>query len=164
MTILKRERMEKRKILLAVSLAAFTGCFAQDEITINLSSGKKSYKIGDVKTLTFDGANLKVNKQDSGSDTYSFGDIVNISFDASTGVDNMKIAGGKLTVSVAPGSDIIRIGGYDARERYDVAVYSLSGEKAVGIDGWKGEGMNISSLAKGVYVLKINGTTLKFRK
>lgn len=164
MTILKRERMEKRKLLLAMSLAVFTGCFAQDEITINLSSGKKSYKIDDVKTLTFDGASLKVNKQNSESDTYSFSDIVKISFDTSTGVDNMKIAGGKLTVSVAPGSGVIRVGGYDDKERYDVVVYSLSGEKVIGIDGWKGEGVNIASLAKGVYVLKINDTTLKFRK
>ncbi len=156
--------MKKRKLLLVVSLAAFTGCFAQDEITLNLSSGKKSYRIDDVKNLTFDGATLKVNKQDSESDTYSFSDIVNITFDASTGVDNLKIADGKLTVSVAPGSDIIRIGGYDAKERYDVSVYSLSGEKVYGISNWKGEGVNIASLAKGVYVLKINSTTLKFRK
>ncbi len=156
--------MEKRKLLVLACLAAFTSCFAQDEITIKLLSGNKSYKIDDVESMTFDGANLKVNKQNSMFDSYPFSDIVNISFDTSTGIENMKIAGGKLTINVAPGSDVIRIGGYDSKENYNVAVYDLSGEKLYGIDGWKGESVDITSLVKGVYVLKINGTALKFRK
>ncbi len=156
--------MEKRRLLAVAGMMASAVCFAQDEVTINLSSGNKSYKIDDVKSITFDGASLKVHKQDSGTDAYPFSDIVKISFDTSSGVSGMKVAGGKLTISVAPGSDVIRIGGYDAKTRYDVAVYSLSGEKVIGIGGWKGEGVDIAPLAKGVYVLKINDTTVKFRK
>lgn len=156
--------MKKRKILVALSLAACAGCFAQDDITVNLNSGKKSYKVDDVKSITFDGTNLKVNKQDNAADTYAFADLVNVTFDTATGISNLPLAGGKLAISVQPGSDIINISGYDAAEKYSVAVYSLAGEKLAGVDNWKGEAVSVASLPKGVYVLKINNTTLKFRK
>lgn len=156
--------MKKRKLLAVLGLAVSTGCFAQDDITLKLNSGNKSYKIDDVKSITFDGTDLKVNKLNDEADTYAFADIVNISFDTATGIDNLKIAGGKLTVSVEPGSDIIRIGGYDARQKYSVSVFNLAGEKVIGIDSWTGDAVSVASLPKGVYVLKINNTTLKFRK
>lgn len=156
--------MKKRKLLAVLGLAVSAGCFAQDDITLKLNSGNKSYKIDDVKSITFDGTDLKVNKLNDEADTYPFADIVSISFDTSTGVDNLKIAGGKLTISVEPGSDIIRIGGYDARQKYEVSVFNLAGEKVLAINGWKGDDVSVASLPKGVYVLKINNTTLKFRK
>lgn len=156
--------MKKRKLLAVLGLAVSAGCFAQDDITLKLNSGNKSYKIDDVKSITFDGTDLKVNKLNDEADTYPFADIVSISFDTSTGVDNLKIAGGKLTISVEPGSNIIRIGGYDARQKYEVSVFNLAGEKVLAINGWKGDGVSVASLPKGVYVLKINNTTLKFRK
>lgn len=156
--------MKKRKLLVAMGLAVCAGCFAQDDITLKLNSGNKSYKIDDVKSITFDGASMKVNKLNDEADTYPFADIVSISFDTATGVDNLQVAGSKLTISVEPGSDIIRIGGYDAKQNYDVSVFSLTGEKVLAINGWKGDGVSVGSLPKGVYVLKINNTTLKFRK
>ena len=87
-----------------------------------------------------------------------------VTFDMTSGIEDMKIAGGKLTISVAPGSDLINISGYDSKERYTVAVYNLAGEKVMGIDSWKGTAVDVSALPKGVYVFKINNTTLKFRK
>ena len=102
---------------------------------MNLASGTKEYKVDDIKSFTFDGNSLKV-----------------------------KIAGGKLTLSVAPGSYLININGYDSKERYNVAVYNLAGEKVMGIDSWKGTAVDVSALPKGVYIFKINNTTLKFRK
>lgn len=156
--------MEKRKLLMAICLAACTGCFAQDDITVNLSSGKKVYKLDDLKSMTFEGNNLKVNKKTDDADTYSFSEIVSISFDTTTGVEGLKVAGGKLTVSVKPGSDRIEIGGYDSNENYTVAIYSLSGEKVYGINNWRGETVDVSSLSNGVYVFKINNTAIKFRK
>lgn len=156
--------MKKRKLLVVMGLAACAGCFAQDDITLNLTSGKKSYKIDDVKSFTFDGDNLKVNTQDDKADTYALADIVDINFDTATGIDNLQIAGGKLALSVQPGSDIINISGYDAKERYTVSVYSLAGDKVLGIDNWKGDAVSVASLPKGVYIFKINNTTVKFRK
>ena len=89
---------------------------------------------------------------------------MNVSFDAATGVDGLKVADGKLSISVKAGSNLIEISGYDGKTRYGVAVYSLDGEKLLGYDSWKGEAVNISALPAGIYVFKINNNTLKFRK
>lgn len=156
--------MNKKKLLIVMGLATCAGCFAQDDITINLASGKKTYKVEDIKSMTFEGNSLKVNKQTDEADTYPFADITSISFDTTDGVENLKIDGGKLSVSVKPGSNLIEINGYNSKERYNVAVFSLSGEKVLGNNTWKGEPVDISVLPQGVYVFKINNTTLKFRK
>ena len=156
--------MKKRNLFVAMGLALSAGCFAQDDLTINLASGKKTYKIDDIKSIAFGGNNLKVFKQGSGSDAYQLGEIGKVSFDAATGVDGLKVADGKLSISVKAGSNLIEISGYDGKTRYGVAVYSLAGEKLLGYDSWKGEAVDISALPAGIYVFKINNNTLKFRK
>ena len=157
--------MEKKNLLVTLGLVFCTGCFAQDYVKVNLASGTKEYKVDEIKSFTFDGNSLKVNKQDgSAADSYQMAEIKDITFDMTSGIEDMKIAGGKLTLSVAPGSDLININGYDSKERYTVAVYNLAGEKVMGIDSWKGTAVDVSALPKGVYVFKINNTTLKIRK
>ncbi len=52
--------MKKKKILVAMGLAVCASCFAQDDMTITLASGKKVYHLEDIKSMTFDGNNLKV--------------------------------------------------------------------------------------------------------
>ena len=156
--------MKKRNLFVAMGLALSAGCFAQDDLTINLASGKKVYKLDEVKSMTFDGNSLKVNKQTNASDTYQLAEIVNISFDAATGVNDLKVEGEGLAINVKAGSNLIEISGYDGKTRYGVAVYSLAGEKLLGYDNWKGEAVDISALPAGIYVFKINNNTLKFRK
>lgn len=156
--------MKKRKLLVAMGLAISAGCFAQDDVTINLASGKKVYKIDDIKLMTFEGNSLKVTKQTDESDTYQFSELTSISFDAATGVDNLKVGNGDLSISVQPGSNLINIKGYDGKTKYNVAVYSVAGKKVLGYSDWKGEAVDITSLPTGVYVIKINDTILKFRK
>ena len=156
--------MKKRKLLVAIGLAISAGCFAQDDVTINLASGKNVYKLDEIKSMTFDGNSLKVNKQTNASDTYQLAEIVNISFDAATGVNGLKVEGEGLAINVKAGSNLIEISGYDSKKRYAVAVYNLAGEKVLGFDNWKGEAVDVSALPGGVYVFKINNSTLKFRK
>ena len=146
-----------------MGLAACAGCFAQDDVTITLASGKKSYKVDDVKSMTFDGNKLVVTNQSDAQESYNLADIVSVSFDTTSGVSGLKVDG-KLTISVKPGSDLIEIGGYDGKTKYGVAVYNLAGEKVLGTENWKGDAVDVSSLPGGVYVIKINNTTLKFRK
>ena len=52
--------MKKKKILVAMGLAVCVSCFAQDDMTITLASEKKVYHLEDIKSMTFDGNNLKV--------------------------------------------------------------------------------------------------------
>lgn len=156
--------MKKKKILVAMGLAVCASCFAQDDMTITLASGKKVYHLEDIKSMTFDGNNLKVNKQVSDADTYPLADIVNIDFDVNSGVNDLKVEGEKLSINVKAGGNAIEIHGYDSREHYTLALFNIAGEKVLGFDNWRGAPVDISSLPKGIYVFTINNTTLKFRK
>ena len=155
--------IQKQSLILA-SLALSAACYAQDDVTVKTVSGQKVYKMDNIESITFDGNTMKVNKNSDETETFNLADIVNISFDTETGVNDLKVSEENLVINVKAGSDIIRIDGYDSSKRYSVDILNTAGAKVLGYANWRGEELNISSLTKGVYVLKINNTTLKFRK
>ena len=138
--------IQKQSLILA-SLALSAACYAQDDVTVKTVSGLKVYKMDNIESITFDGNTMKVNKNSNETETFNLADIVNISFDTETGVNDLKVSDG-----------------YDSSKRYSVDILNTAGAKVLGYANWRGEELNISSLTKGVYVLKINNTTLKFRK
>lgn len=154
--------MKRKKLLIAAGLALSAACYAQDNVTVNTASGQKVYKMDDIESITFDGATMKVNKNSKETETINLAEITNISFDVSTGVNGLKVKDENLLISVKAGSNIIEIGGYDNSKNYSVDIFNTAGAKVLGYANWRGEQLNISSLSKGVYVLKINNTTLKF--
>lgn len=156
--------MKRKKLLIAAGLALSAACYAQDNVTVNTASGPKVYKMDDIESITFDGATMKVNKNSKETETINLAEITNISFDVSTGVNGLKVKDENLLISVKAGSNIIEIGGYDNSKNYCVDIFNTAGAKVLGYANWRGEQLNISSLSKGVYVLKINNTTLKFSK
>ena len=156
--------MKRKKLLIAAGLALSAACYAQDNVTVNTASGLKVYKMDDIESITFDGATMKVNKNSKETETINLAEITNISFDVSTGVNGLKVKDENLLISVKAGSNIIEIGGYDNSKNYSVEIFNTAGAKVLGYANWRGEQLNISSLSKGVYVLKINNTTLKFSK
>ena len=157
-------KMKRKKLLIAAGLALSAACYAQDNVTVNTASGQKVYKMDDIESITFDGATMKVNKNSKETETINLAEITNISFDVSTGVNGLKVKDENLLISVKAGSNIIEIGGYDNSKNYSVDIFNTAGAKVLGYANWRGEQLNISSLSKGVYVLKINNTTLKFSK
>ena len=157
-------KMKRKKLLIAAGLALSAACYAQDNVTVNTASGQKVYKMDDIESITFDGATMKVNKNSKETETINIAEITNISFDVSTGVNGLKVKDENLLISVKAGSNIIEIGGYDNSKNYSVDIFNTAGAKVLGYANWRGEQLNISSLSKGVYVLKINNTTLKFSK
>lgn len=156
--------MKRKKLLIAAGLALSAACYAQDNVTVNTASGQKVYKMDDIESITFDGATMKVNKNSKETETINIAEITNISFDVSTGVNGLKVKDENLLISVKAGSNIIEIGGYDNSKNYCVDIFNTAGAKVLDYANWRGEQLNISSLSKGVYVLKINNTTLKFSK
>ena len=153
--------MKRKKLLIAAGLALSAACYAQDNVTVNTASGQKVYKMDDIESITFDGATMKVNKNSKETETINLAEITNISFDVSTGVNGLKVKDENLLISVKSGSNIIEIGGYDNSKNYSVDIFNTAGAKVLGYANWRGEQLNISSLSKGIYVLKINNTTLK---
>ena len=162
-----KERMKKRKSLMAVCLLLGTACHAQGDATVivNAASGKKMYTTGEVKTITFDRNTMNVRKaRGMQTDAFPLADVENIVFSLPTGISGVKTDDGQLTVSSPAGSNMIHIAGYDEAKRYTLSVYAVDGKMVVRQDNWRGEPISVACLPKGVYVLKINGMSVKFKK
>ena len=67
-------------------------------------------------------------------------------------------------ISPNPVDNIIRIIGYNNSEPAQLSIYSLNGEEVMRIDNWQGELIDASPLSAGIYILRINTTTIKFIK
>ncbi|EHO72881.1 hypothetical protein HMPREF9140_00641 [Prevotella micans F0438] len=158
--------MKKRKLFIAIGLLIGTGCFAQSasEITIKSNSGNKTYKVSELKNIAIENGGLKVNRIGKAAESFSFDDIKDISFNVVSGIEETPLPASNLSIYSPANSNVIYVKGYEAGKRYEVAVFSTSGETVLRNSNWKGEPVNIGSLAKGVYVFKINNTTFKFRK
>lgn len=158
--------MKKRKSLMAVGLLLGAVCHAQGDatVTVNAASGKKMYTTGEIKKITFNGNAMSVRKvRGMQSDEFQLADVENIVFSLTTGISGVKTDDGKLTISSPAGSNMIYIAGYDETKRYMLGVYAVDGKMVVQRDGWCGEPIDVSSLPKGVYVLKINDMSVKFK-
>lgn len=62
-----------------------------------------------------------------------------------------------------PVADVLTVTGHDGTPAR-LAILSLNGSVALQISQWQGETVNVSSLAPGLYILKIDNTTFKFIK
>lgn len=154
----------KKNLILFAALAFSAVSYAQDDLTVKLTDGNKVYKIDDLKSITFENNKLNVNKQNNSAEVYTINEVAEVVFTMTDGVNNLKLGNGKLQLSVNAGSDVIRVSGCETGKSYSVGVYDLQGKKILAIDNWNGDDVNVGSLPHGVYVFKINETTLKFRK
>ena len=60
--------------------------------------------------------------------------------------------------------DEIIISGWDSKKTTDMAIYSVNGVCQQRTSGWNGKSVDITSLKPGVYVLRIDGQSYKFKK
>lgn len=60
--------------------------------------------------------------------------------------------------------DEIIISGWDSKKTTGMAIYSVNGVCQQRTSGWNGKPVDITSLKPGVYVLRIDGRSYKFKK
>lgn len=60
--------------------------------------------------------------------------------------------------------DEIIISGWDSKKTTGIAIYSVNGVCQQRTSGWNGKSVDITSLKPGVYVLRIDGRSYKFKK
>lgn len=163
-SLLKSSYMRKLLLLAAVSFFGI-GAYAQDNVVVTTSGGKQQvYNTDAVKSITFEGTTMKVNKTDkSVSDNFNLVDVEKITFNLANGINNLPV-GEKLTVTSPAGSNVLYINGYDAAKKNKLGIYDVSGKAVKNLSKWAGEPIDLSSLPKGVYILKVNNNTIKFRK
>lgn len=99
----------------------------------------------------------------SESSTFSWGTFTTLSFRVgTTGIADITTSG-KLHLVHNPAESMLEFTGYDGGTS-TLVVTDLNGRCRITINGWRGENVNISSLAPGMYFVTINKETIKFIK
>ncbi|MBD5269412.1 MAG: T9SS type A sorting domain-containing protein [Bacteroides sp.] len=92
-------------------------------------------------------------------------DVKRITFEGKwTGVEGVSKEATSLRLRSNPVEAILSVEGYDGSKPAVVSIYSIAGREALPVENWKGEDINVSHLPTGVYILRINNSTLKFIK
>lgn len=128
-------------------------------------------KLTKIDKITFTDTNFSIHFDSSSqlievaSEDYAYGEVEKITFSNINSIENIgKEENVKLMISPNPVDNIIRIVGYNNSEPAQLSIYSLNGEEVMRIENWQGETIDASPLSAGMYILRINTTTIKFIK
>ena len=162
--------MNKKLCLIALSCALASGwntLSAQDVMVIHPKAGNtapKEFVLNDLGKLTFSETGFfvfdKSGKQ-LGQDEFNKVSRINFKL-TSVGIQTMDVP--QCFPYPSPASETISLAGWNSDEPADVAIYSMDGRLCLMQHDWNGEPIQVSSLTKGLYILKINNQTFKFSK
>ncbi len=158
-----------RTILFFSALLVSIGVFAQTQnapkLHIKTVTGTATYEIANVKRILMQEDVLSVDKKDkTASDVYLYDDVEKMFFEMSSGIEETKLQDSKLSVFSPAGSNTIYVKGHEAGKSYNVSIFALDGKLVYQDNNWCGNPVNVSGLEAGVYIFKINNSTIKFRK
>lgn len=149
--------MRKFLLLLVLCLPAFHSLSAQN-LVINGSEGSKvELSIDSLRSITFRDGRM-VATYDGGKETsYLMSEIGRLDFDSTTDVDMVSAMDGKLTYSQTSGLMVIA----NSQDK-TLSIYSLGGTMVMSHKiGSPIETIDVSGLDKGIYLLKLDGKTIK---
>ncbi|MBO6296134.1 MAG: T9SS type A sorting domain-containing protein [Prevotella sp.] len=138
---------------------------AQDKVVVNKNSGDmQSYEMSDIRKITFGDNSIVVVAQDgSATATISYDEIKKITFELADGIEQVvSTEQGKLTLLKE--GNTIKIKGFNGKEGR-LAIYSANGTM-VESSTFSGDNLSvgIDNLPDGLYILNVNGQSIKFTK
>ena len=158
-----------RKILLLMFVSAFW-CLcanAQSNMYIYMNNGdsEETIALTDIDKITFEGANMVITPKEGSQKTIALTAIKDFKFtpNSTTSLLTLQkeaVVGPEISVK----SGIIKVEGWDTSRTATLSVYSVGGQQMLSISEWKGADIDINTLPKGVYVIKIENQTTKIRK
>lgn len=165
--------MRKGKLLIFTLLvtlcAGVTSAFAQDQDMLQVNSlvateAPQETPLSEISKVTFTTSGFDVVLSDNTSKSYTFANAKSITFKfASSGIEDVVNENG-MQVNPNPVRSTLNITGYDANQEYRLAIYTITGQEILRVNDWKGESIDVSSYAAGIYLININSTTIKFIK
>ena len=162
--------MNKKRFLTALTCIIAGGCMlhAQDLLVLYPSnSGDAPWEtsLSEIGKVSFSDTGLAfVGRQGQTLCTQAYRDVNRIELSL-TGVgmaDNKAVL--DLFVYPNPVVDYLNMAGWDAEEKADIAIYSITGQPFHAQKEWRGAPIPVSSLPQGLYILKVNDRSFKFRK
>lgn len=153
-----------RKIALLLLLAS--GCsFAQTGIKVTYYDGtEQAFSIAAAGKLYFETDNLYVRADAATTPTTIPVSIIRkITFSSALSIPAFGENRNNLVLSPNPGADVIRIKS-DANEDLKTKIYSLTGQLILQGTYQPGQDIDVSGLSQGLYLVQVNGLTIKFSK
>ena len=158
--------MDKKFILTcaALSLLAVGKASADQKMVVTDTSTSTvlgSFGLGDISKLSFAEGKMTVTMNDKSTQDVALSTSLVLQFeDVATAISQVDAAKGKL--QVAYDGEFLSFAGLGGVA--DAAVYSMGGEKVLGLKGWNGKPVSVASLGRGVYIIKVNNKSFKFVK
>lgn len=117
-----------------------------------------------LKKITFSGTNLVLNYQTEPTESISLASIRKMIFGTYTAVDRITVDNKDLNIYPNPSTDFISVkAGMVAKS--NIAIYSLSGTLVLSVTLTSiDEKIDVRSLQKGMYILKLENQAFKFTK
>ena len=136
---------------------------AQTTVTVwqNTGTGITSL-FGNTDKITFENANILIRKTDASVNSIALTDFRKITFGIVSGLEQQR-AGTTPIACIAPGSAWLRIL-HASSSAMPYAIYKADGTLVQKGTVSPENQININSLSKAVYILRIAGTALKFNK
>ena len=156
----------RNKIIPAILLSALCSFTAQASTVVTImdkSGSSKEYNIDESGKLYFSGDVLMINEKAGAKDVnVNVADIRKIMFKSSSvGVDGNAADAISLVAFPNPVKDVLFLAGVSKGEK--VSVYAVNGS-LVGEYSYSDEGINLSSLAAGSYMITVSGKSVKVNK
>ena len=154
-----------RGVVLFFSLLAATAIQAQNNLIITFHDGSRAGSLlSMLDRITFHGSSMVLKKTDATFSTYVFSDIQNMTFGLYSGISDVEAGQNELAIYPNPATNYIQLKNAP-QGVLDMVVYGLEG--TVFLHKKLKDNMqqvDIHDLAAGLYLLKVNGRTFKFRK
>lgn len=159
-----------KSLLLAAALGSASGLWAEDVKVLNVAAQDSDGNVIAEAPVTleselrFTETGMEILDEGMLKALFNYSDMAAFSFNLST-VTGMSAptAISPLGLRQNPVPEALGITGFDSTSAA-LTVSDLKGEIKVALSDWRGEDIDVSSLAPGLYFVTINKTTLKFIK
>jgi hypothetical protein len=123
---------------------------------------EKNIQLGLLKKITFSGTDLILNYQTGSTENVGISLIQKLTFSPFTAVSNVLDDANSIAVYPNPSSNFIFFKNLPEGSS-DVTVYSINGMKMLNVSAANNQ-VDVSRLATGIYLIKVNNQVLKFSK
>lgn len=148
-------------LLIALSLTS-AGAFKYMNVDTN-NGLTENIEISSIKNIVFNDSKMQINFNQGGSNSFILYDIRKIGFDNLSNIKN-QVEKKKLTVYPNPVSDVLYIVN-DDRSEMRIELFSLDGKKIIEVISTDAvKNLDVSTLNKGLYLLKAGNRSFKISK
>lgn len=149
--------MKKLLLMAALWAAAVTSASAASRLVVNKGAAdEQAFEFASMSAVNFTGTGLEFLSQESV--TVPFCRISTIHFSTPTALAQVEVTRPQIHAT----SDALTI--YGMEPGVTVEVYAVTGNRVLTVGAYRGETINISALAHGVYIVKAGAHTFKFAK